>query len=571
MSYNGKHQFTHTTSRRRASVVYGSMGKAGLFLPEDFVEPKKNTSIETGDNGANESTSLIEPAVSKGSTRRYSREILEDERQLLESNHIPYGGTDEGIVENFEHAIIDKRITSSKLAELKWLMKSSIPLVATFLLEISFPTVSVFAVGHIGPTELAAVSIGAMTVNMTGYATIQGLATALDTLCPQAFGAGKYKLVGSYFQKCTALISVVMIPIIIAWIFFGTSIIMFLVPEEETARLSAVYLKFIAPGIPAYILFETGKRFLQAQGVYHISTYVLLVTAPLNAVMTLLFVKHIGYLGAPIAVSINFWIMAFGLLVCTIYFVKPESTPANIHPMECWNGLNIEDAFSSWGKLITLAIPGLVMLEAEFLAFEILTLLAAYLGTLEVAAQSIGTNVASMMYQIPFAISIAASTRIANYLGAGLADSARKATQAALGFGICVAFMDFFILFIFRSQIAHLYTNDENVLKIVDKVMWLIASMQVCDTMNAVSAGCLRGQGQTKIGGIVNFLSYYVVGVPLALYLAFYSPIKGSLDGLWIGCWSALTIIAVTQSYYSLAVNFEKLCDDAKHRNDETP
>ena len=28
-----------------------------------------------------------------------------------------------------------------------------------------------------------------MTANITGYATIQGIATALDTLCPQAFGA----------------------------------------------------------------------------------------------------------------------------------------------------------------------------------------------------------------------------------------------------------------------------------------------------------------------------------------------------------------------------------------------
>lgn len=72
------------------------------------------------------------------------------------------------------------------------------------------------------------------------------------------------------------------------------------------------------------------------------------------------------------------------------------------------------------------------MLEAEFLAFEILTLLASYLGTVPLAAQSIGTTMASLTYQVPFAIGIAASTRIANFLGAGLGPAAQKSTQVAL-------------------------------------------------------------------------------------------------------------------------------------------
>lgn len=67
------------------------------------------------------------------------------------------------------------------------------------------------------------------------------------------------------------------------------------------------------------------------------------------------------------------------------------------------------------GKLISLAIPGLVMLEAEFLAFEILTLLASYIDTKSLAAQSIGTTMASLTYQVPFAIGIASSSRIANF------------------------------------------------------------------------------------------------------------------------------------------------------------
>ncbi|KAK6454188.1 ethionine resistance protein [Scheffersomyces xylosifermentans] len=578
MSHERSHQFTHSNTQRRASIVYGSVGKGGLYIPSDFIQ----TTLEDDDTvGIHETDDFLSPSRAseiqpllvpgnKSSLRRKSeviRELLDEERELLKDNHIPIYGDDEDVIDAFEEAIASNKISNTtSLIELKALIKSSIPLVLTFLLQNSLSTVSVFSVGHLGATELAAVSMGSMTANITGYATIQGIATALDTLCPQAFGAKKYSLVGTYLQKCTALIFVVMFPVLIIWIFFGYKLICLIVPDKETAKFAAVYLQYIAPGIPAYIAFECGKRFLQAQGIYHISTYVLLVAAPSNLFMNIFLVKSIGYLGAPIAVAINYWLMAIGLYVATIYFIKAEDTPTGIHPLKCWGGLNIPEAFSAWGKLAQLAIPGLVMLEAEFLAFEILTLMASYLGTVALAAQSIGTTMASLTYQIPFAIGIASSTRIANFLGAGLGHSAKKSTQVALSFGLVVSTINFIALYSFQTQIAKAFTDDEEVISTVKKVMWLIALMQISDAVNANSAGCLRGQGQTKIGGIVNLFSYYVVGLPLSIYITFYSKWSGSLDGLWIGSCVALTIIGSVQSYFSLFADFDKLCDDARKR-----
>lgn len=583
------HSFRESNVKRRASIVYGSVGKGGLFLPSDFI--KKAPAIEGDDEGVEEDEEaapteyapLLLPATPGsqfGSTkmRRHSsvhQEILEQERDLLEDNkisisHNPGRDEEEDLTETFEEAVKSNKLVTSNSIELKTLIKSSIPLVITFLLQNSLSTVSVFTVGHLGATELAAVSMGAMTANITGYATIQGIATALDTLCPQAFGAKKYHLVGIYLQKCVALILTIMLPILIIWIFFGYRLIVLLIPDKETAKLAAVYLQYIAPGIPAYILFECGKRFLQAQGVYHISTYVLLFAAPSNAIMNVILVKHLGYLGAPVAVAINYWLMTIGLFLSTVYGIKAEDTPSGFHPLKCWAGLNIKQAFTAWKNLITLAIPGLIMLEAEFLAFEILTLFASYLGTISLAAQSIGTTMASLTYQVPFAIGIASSTRIANFLGAGMPASAKKSTQVALSFGLIISVLNFLALFVFQTEIAQLFTNDERVIKKVENVMWLIALMQISDAVNANSAGCLRGQGQTKIGGIVNLFSYYVVGLPLSIYLSFYNEtFKGSLHGLWIGSTVALTIIGAVQSYYSLFADFDKLCEEARQRTSE--
>ncbi|EER31418.1 hypothetical protein CTRG_05148 [Candida tropicalis MYA-3404] len=589
--HDRRHQFTHSNTQRRASVVYGSVGKGGLYLPSDFIPPSSNqdqnvfdeelerdNQVPESSSLPNESQPLLSPNTSAFQYNKQRRrssvvahELVEEERELLKAHHISVsednGNNDDEIRDAFESAIVNKNIASTTASfELKSLVKSSIPLVATFLLQNSLSTVSVFSVGHLGATELAAVSMGAMTANITGYATIQGIATALDTLCPQAFGAKKYTLVGSYLQKCTALIFMVMLPVLFVWVFFGYDLICLILPDKETAKLSAVYLQYVAFGIPAYILFECGKRFLQAQGIFHISTYVLLIAAPSNLIMNLVFVKHIGYLGAPIAVAINYWIMFIGLVLFTLFYVKPEDTPTGLHPMKCWGGFSFSDTFHGWGRLVSLAIPGLIMLEAEFLAFEILTLMASYLGTTALAAQAVGTTMASLTYQVPFAVGIAASTRIANYLGAELPTAAKITTQVSLSFGLVISMLNCFALMIFQWQIANLFSNDKEVIDTVLDIMWLIALMQISDSMNATSAGTLRGQGATRIGGIVNIVSYYLVGIPLSIYLSFYSPWKGSLDGLWIGSTVALTIIGCVQSYFALFADFDKLCDDARKR-----
>jgi MATE family multidrug resistance protein len=81
------------------------------------------------------------------------------------------------------------------------------------------------------------------------------------------------------------------------------------------------------------------------------------------------------------------------------------------------------------GPMIRLALPGLLMVEAEFLAFEILTLASSYFSTTHLAAQSILSTLTALTFQIPFPISIAASTRVANLIGATLADAAKTSAK----------------------------------------------------------------------------------------------------------------------------------------------
>ena len=56
---------------------------------------------------------------------------------------------------------------------------------------------------------------------------------------------------------------------------------------------------------------------------------------------------------------------------------------------------------------------------------------------------------------------------------------------------------------------------------------------RLTDTLQVVMGGVLRGSGRQYIGAIVNFIAYYIIGIPLAVVLGFKTTL--GIIGIWIG------------------------------------
>lgn len=180
-------------------------------------------------------------------------------------------------------------VETNEKKEFLVLTKYALPLMITCVLQYSLSAASVIAVGHLGKTELGAVSLASMTSNVTGYCAYAGLATSLDTLCAQAYGSGRPHLVGLHVQRMVYFLWIITIPIAAVW-FGGTQILLSITPDRECAELAGLFLKVLILGAPGFAMFEAGKRFVQAQGLFNANLYVLLLCAPLNAFMNWLFV-----------------------------------------------------------------------------------------------------------------------------------------------------------------------------------------------------------------------------------------------------------------------------------------
>jgi MATE family multidrug resistance protein len=276
-------------------------------------------------------------------SQQYGTISADDEIERLLSQN-------EGTVEELE-------TTAGKEARL--LAKYSVPLMITYLLQYNFSLVTIFVVGHIGTDELGAVSLATMTANITGLAVYEGLATSLDTLCAQAYGSGRKELVGLHLQRMVLFMLLVTLPIGAIWLNSGW-ILAALVPEKELARLAGRYLSILLAGAPGYAIFEAGKRFTQAQGLFNASLFVLLIATPINVLLNYLFVFILKWdlVGAALATVLSHNLLPV-LLFIYVYFVNP-------HSLECWAGFT-RDAFRHWGPMAKLAVPGIIMVETEWL------------------------------------------------------------------------------------------------------------------------------------------------------------------------------------------------------------
>ncbi|KAK3833482.1 MAG: putative MATE efflux family protein subfamily [Linnemannia elongata] len=442
--------------------------------------------------------------------------------------------------------------------EFKILLRYSAPVVLTYVLQNSLQLASLVSLGHLGSIELAASSLASMFAAVTCWSVSLGTATALDTLCSQSYTSHHPHTLGLHLQRAILVLMVLFVPIAGVWL-SSEYIFMLLGQEEALAHHAALFLRGLLPGAPAFLIFECVKKFLQAQGNMHASTYVLLIASPINVVLNYVLVwnKYIGmgYIGAPLATSISYWNMLI-LLLLYIRFVDGY---------QGWGGWS-RDCLTGWPAFLKLALPGVMMVCTEWWAFEVVSLAASYLGTVALAAQSIVVQTSGLLYTVPFGISIAASNRVGNLIGLGDARSAKVAARVSIALSIIFGMVNSTMLIVFKDRWGRLFSEDADVVSTVAMVLPLVALFQISDGLAGVGGGVLRGVGLQHLGAYLNLIAYYLVAFPVGYLLAF--KLQWGLKGLWSALCVALWMVGLGELFVIFKTNWRAEVIKCKERND---
>ncbi|KAH7425300.1 hypothetical protein KP509_11G048600 [Ceratopteris richardii] len=253
----------------------------------------------------------------------------------------------------------------------------------------------------------------------------------------------------------------------------------------------------------------------------------------------MVFKSGLGYRGAALANSISYWIDAL-FLVLYVRFSNSCS--------QSWVPLSLE-AFQDMKAFLKLAVPSAAMICLEWWSYDVLVILSGLLPNpeLETATISICVNTVSLIFMLPMGLSAAASTRIANALGAGDPQATRVSVNVVLLLALSEALIVAAVLLLVRNFWGLVYSNEDEVVDMVAELAPFLALSTTFDSLQQVLSGVARGAGWQQIGAYINLGSFYIVGLPVGCLLAFVGHLNGK--GLLIGL-----VVGVTVQFASFVV-----------------
>jgi MATE family multidrug resistance protein len=407
------------------------------------------------------------------------------------------------------------------------------------LVQVGFMLMGVvdtMMLGHLSARALAAGALGhivTFTFLILGY----GMLTALDPLVSQAHGARDTGAVSGHLQRGLVMAAVMTVPIVLC-LLDVEPLLRALGQPDSVSGDAADYTRAILWGIFPYLVFVVLRQTLQAMSVVRPAAVAIVLGNLVNAGLNWMLI--FGHLGAPalgvrgsaIATSAARWVMFLYLLAASRRTLAPY-----------WRGFTGEAAaLRGYLLMLKIGVPVGFHNSIELMIFAVAALLIGRMGVSELAGHQIALNLASLSFMVPLGVSGAAATRIGNAIGRGDMPGARRAAAACLllGAGVMTVFAAIFATL--PATLARLYTMDPAVIAVVVTLLPIAALFQVCDGIQVVSAGVLRGSADTTFPAAIALLGYWMIGLPVGWALAFRAGLGPA--GLWWGITVGLTVVA---------------------------
>jgi MATE family multidrug resistance protein len=420
--------------------------------------------------------------------------------------------------------------------DIESMARLAIPVVVVQVGMMLFGVVDTMVVGRLSSQALAAVALGhvaVITISAFGVGVILGI----DPLLNQALGARDRNAFRRSFQRGLALAVMLMVPSTLFLLPIG-SILALLGQPPEIVPLAAAYARISIPGLLPFYGWVVLRLALQAMKKLKpiVATVIAVNLFNLVADYVLVFgfgpVPQLGPIGSAWASTI-----ARTLLFVVILVVDRK----DLGPL-----LKLDRGAVEWRPMvrtIRLGLPIGFHLQLEMFVFTVIALLMGGFGTVPMAAHQVAINLASLTFMVPLGVSQATAVLVGNAIGAGDSCGARRSASSGLVLGAGFMTLTALLFIATPTLLARAYTSVEDVLVLAVTLIPIAGFFQICDGLQVVAAGVLRGAGDTRAPLVVNIIGFWLIGLPTSLVLGF--TLGFGPQGLWWGLVAGLTAVSV--------------------------
>ncbi len=399
---------------------------------------------------------------------------------------------------------------STRQASVREVFRLAWPIALSMMTISLLGLTDTFFMGLLGPIEQGAVGFGAPST-FAILALFFGTLSGLTTFVSQYFGAKRYADIGKmlWYTIYIAIILGIFSAIFINPLLWKLLVAMNVNGDLLQPTFDYMQIRF---WVTPYVLISYSLlSFLRGLGDMKTTAITSIITVIANVPLTYVFAFGLGPIPAYGVVGAAIGTVISQAIECAIYavvvFGKKNNALFNTRKPAA-------PRLAPYKEIVRVAVPVGVCWTIENWGWMIYGLYISSLTTAEAAANAVVQCFANLAFMPGCGISIATTTIVGQYLGAKNITSAERSANIAIVMSIICMTTIGLLALLFRYPIAHLFSNDEAVIKIAANIFIFAFVYQVFDAMGVTTSGALRGAGDTRFPMLVGLIALWIVMVP---------------------------------------------------------
>jgi multidrug resistance protein, MATE family len=308
---------------------------------------------------------------------------------------------------------------------------------------------------------------------------------------------------------------------------------------ETVVPVARSYVFAALPGVLPFYLYVVLRQTLQALGWIRPVLWTVLLANLANVFLNWVLIygnlgaPALGAAGAGFASSASRVVMVAGVLAAAWAVLRPYLMPLRPEALRARPLL----------RMVALGAPVGAQLQLEYGAFAVIGVCMGWLGTAAIASHQVAINLASLAFMVPLGVAQAAAVLVGRAVGRQDPPGARRAAGAGLLVGGAFMLLTATVFLTLPRLLAGIYTRDAEVLLLAALLLPIAGLFQVFDGLQVVATAVLRGVGDTRVPMILHVAGFWLVGLPVSLWLGF--GVGAGPVGLWAGLAAGLGAVSV--------------------------
>ncbi|AMN49557.1 MULTISPECIES: MATE family efflux transporter [unclassified Psychrobacter] len=417
----------------------------------------------------------------------------------------------------------------------------ALPILITQFCQAALGVVDSIMAGRVSALDLAAVAVGA-GIWLPLFLLATGILIATTPLIGEAIGQNKHSQVPHITQQSIWTASVIGLCGFIIVNLMPNVLSIMGVPEN-IQPIATQYLHGVSFGFPALAIYAVLRSYCEALGrpepVTVISIIGLLADIPLNYIFIhgLFGMPEMGGAGCGVATALVLWINVLLLGAYTTFSKRQQF--ASTRFFYSFTAPNREQIT----KLLKLGIPIGLSIFFEASLFSLGALVISPLGELATASHQVALSVTSQLFMIPISVAMALTIMVSNRFGEKNLLALRHVQATGLIWTVLIALVCMLGIWLFRPQLAAAFTDNLELRAQAMHLLIFALAYQLFDGWQVNVAGILRGMQDTTIPMWVTLFCYWVVALPLGVYLVRFTDVGA--QGFWMALITGLFLSSI--------------------------